>query len=66
VYVQSTYIQQAWVHGDSLHDFVILFAVVDHEKIQKLMEEHKITDLDVALQNKEIKMTVYKDVMALA
>lgn len=29
VYIQSKYIDQAWIHGDSLNDFVILFAVLN-------------------------------------
>lgn len=34
VYVQSEYILQAWVHGDSLHDYVCLFAVLDPVKYE--------------------------------
>jgi len=34
VYVQSDWIMQAWVHGDSLHDFCMLFAVIDPEKVK--------------------------------
>jgi long-chain acyl-CoA synthetase len=29
VYVQSEWIDQVWIHGDSLHDFVIMFAVLN-------------------------------------
>lgn len=33
VYVQSKWIDQVWVHGDSLHDFVILFAVLNPQLV---------------------------------
>ena len=32
VYVQSPWILQAWIYGDSLRDFCLLFAVVDPDK----------------------------------
>lgn len=39
IYVQSSWIQQAWIHGDSLHDFILLFAVLDPAKTKDLDEE---------------------------
>jgi len=34
VFIQSSWIDQVWVHGDSLHDFVILFAVLNPQEVQ--------------------------------
>jgi len=39
VYVQSPWIVQAWVYGDSLRDFCLLFAVVDPDKAAAYAEE---------------------------
>lgn len=32
IYVQSGWVAQAWVHGDSLRDYCIMFAVIDPDK----------------------------------
>jgi long-chain acyl-CoA synthetase len=67
VYVQSTYILQAWIHGDSFHDFVILFAVVDPPKIEALMKKFDIKGSPSdALEDKRVTDEVMKDVYALA
>lgn len=39
-FVQSEYILQAWVHGDSLHDFICLFAVLDPAKVEVWAREN--------------------------
>ena len=38
VYVQSEWIMQAWIHGDTIQDFCCLFAVVEPEKVAKWAE----------------------------
>lgn len=43
VYVQSPYILQAWIYGDSLRDFCLLFAVVDPDKAQAFADEKGLT-----------------------
>lgn len=34
VYTKSSWILQCWIHGDSLHDWLLLFAVLDPEKVK--------------------------------
>ena len=34
VYIQSKWISQAWIHGDSLNDFILLFAVIEPEMLK--------------------------------
>ena len=41
VYVQSEWILQCWVHGDSLNSFVLIFVVVDPDR---LAVYHKTSD----------------------
>ena len=36
IYVQSEYILQCWIYGDSLRDFCIMFAVVDPEVLTNI------------------------------
>jgi len=43
VYVQSGWILQAWIYGDSLRDFCILFAVVDPDKAAAYAAEKGFT-----------------------
>jgi long-chain acyl-CoA synthetase len=33
-YIQSEWIDQVWIHGDSLHDFCIMFAVLNPQKVK--------------------------------
>jgi long-chain acyl-CoA synthetase len=46
VYVQSAYILQAWIYGDSLRDFCILFAVADPDKVAAFAAQNELTTDD--------------------
>ena len=35
IYIQSEYIGQVWIYGDSLRDFIIGFFVVDPDNVKK-------------------------------
>ena len=35
VYVQSEWVMQAWIHGDSLRDYVVAILVIDPVRLQK-------------------------------
>jgi long-chain acyl-CoA synthetase len=59
VFVQSSWILQAWVHGDSLHDFVCLFAVLDPAKLKQWKENPDLKDRALIAE-------VQKDIYALA
>ena len=61
VYIQSEYILQAWIYGDSLRDFIIMLAVVDPEKAAKFG-----TVDDKLMEDETYKDTVYADLMRLA
>lgn len=61
VYIQSEYILQAWIYGDSLRDFIVMFAVIDPEKAQAFG-----TVDDKLMENDEYKNKVYEDIIRLA
>ncbi len=54
VYVQSKYIQQAWIHGESVKDYLVAFFICDPEVCGKDFNEE------------EMKQKVYDDMVALA
>jgi len=66
VYVQSSYIGQAWIYGDSLRDFALLFAVVDPDKAKAFAEENGLTFNDDLMSNEKLKSAVMEDVIKLA
>ena len=35
VYIQSSWVAQIWIHGDSLHDWVLAIIVLDPDRINK-------------------------------
>ena len=35
VYIKSEWLAQVWIHGDSLHDYALMFAVVDPDRMKK-------------------------------
>ena len=41
VYIQSEYIQQIWIHGDSMKDWAVAFVVVDTDKAKEYAEANK-------------------------
>ena len=64
VYVQSSYIQQIHVHGDSLQSFLVAIVVPDFEMVQKWLatqtaEESKGQVSDEAIcSNPEVKKLI--------
>lgn len=66
VYVQSSYVAQVWIYGDSLRDFIIGFFVVDPEKGKKFAEENGKTFDATLMEDEAFRQVVYDDLCALA
>jgi long-chain acyl-CoA synthetase len=67
VYVQSPYIMQCWIYGDSLRDYVIGFFVVDPANAKKWATAHNVElNTDMVQNNKEFVQMVYDDINKLA
>ena len=45
VYIQSEWVAQIWIHGDSLHDYILAFITLDPDRIEKYTAQtgNKIT-----------------------
>lgn len=63
-YVQSEWIAQAWIHGDSLHDFCILFAVVDSDRVKAWAGDKEVTE--AMMEQEDLRKLVMDDVLRLA
>lgn len=66
VYVQSSWIMQPWIHGDSAKDFILLIAVVDPVKIEKFAKDNKKENNEALLNDQQLKETVFADLKKLA
>jgi len=66
VYVQSKYIDgNPWVHGDSLHDYTLIFINPQIEWLEKWAQEKGISVED-AKKHADFKQLVMQDIYALA
>lgn len=65
VFVQSEYVQQCFVFGDSLNDYTIAFLVVEPAKAKRWGESNGVT-AEQALSHKDFKQVVYEDLMELS
>ena len=64
IFVQSTYVQQCFVYGDSLRDYTIAFFVLDGAAF-KWGKEKGLNEQQVC-ESKEFKQVFYDDLMVLA
>lgn len=65
VYIQSNFIAQIWVHGDSLQSHIICFIVTDEVELGRWAEEKKMSTED-ALASEDLKLEIYAEMMELA
>lgn len=67
IFVQSPFVAQAWIYGDSLRDHIIAFFVVDPENTGKYCKDHgKTFDQDFLLNDKEFNQHVFDELIKLA
>ena len=67
VYVQSEYIQQIWVHGDSFKDYAVAFVVVDSDRVSKFaMEKEYGMSREDLLNDKDLIREVQDSIKMLA
>jgi long-chain acyl-CoA synthetase len=65
VYIQSQWIAQIWVYGDSLRDHIIAFMVIDPEALGKHAESSGKSKEEL-MADADFKQMVYDDMMRLA
>lgn len=66
IFVQSPFINQAWVYGDSLKDSLCLIAAVDPVTVSKFAKENGIKDDESLLDNMTLKQYVMGSVLDLS
>jgi long-chain acyl-CoA synthetase len=66
VYVQSSFVAQVWIYGDSLRDYIVGFFVVDPVAVKKYCTETGKTQDAALMDDAEFKQAVYDDLMTLA
>jgi len=54
------------IHGDSLHDWLVSFVVLDPERLKKYCEETGVENNDEILNSMELKSIILKDFTRLA
>ena len=65
VYVQSPFLMQVYVHGDSLHDHCVMFGVIEPEHAKKYAKEHGVS-LQSLVSDVTFRNVVYADMMRVA
>ena len=63
VYIQSSYVGQVWIYGDSLRDHIVGFFVIDPEILKRFAADITNEQLNA---EKEFKQEVYDDLIRLA
>jgi len=66
VYVQSSYVAQNWIYGDSLRDHIVGFFVVEPANAGKWAKEHGKEFNEELMKDPEFIQEVYDDLMRLA
>lgn len=68
VYVQSEWIEQVWIYGDAMRDFVLAFISVNPRAVEKYCEKNnkQFTRNDDFLKDKDIKNACFMDLIGLA
>lgn len=65
VFIQSEWVAQVWIHGDSLHDWVVAFVVLDPDRVKKYVKESGKEFTDEVRNSEEMKLIVLKDLVKL-
>lgn len=61
VYVKSQWVDQIWIHGDSLQNFIIAFVVVSMPKVKEWCAANGKTVDDAVLKDNALKQAVLDD-----
>lgn len=67
-FIKSEWVAQVWVHGDSLHDWVMIFCVIDPDRIKKWIADEKsgLSVDDELMKSMKLKELIMKDFMRIA
>lgn len=66
VYVQSDWVQQCWIYGSSIKDYIVGFIVVDPDAVKKFSNDKNLPVDDQLMENEELKQIVFDSLIDLA
>lgn len=66
IFVQSAWLDQCWIHGDSLQAYILLFGVINQEKFEAWCKQNKELAYDSTLNNQNLIMEIYSEIMQLS
>jgi len=66
VYIQSSWIAQIWIIGDSIRDYIIAFIVVEPEAVQRYAKENGTEFNEALLKDDKLRQIIYDDIIRLA
>lgn len=55
VYVKSAWVDQIWIHGDSLQNFIVAFVVVPEKKVEEWCKANGKENTDAVLKDAALK-----------
>ena len=65
IYIQSGWLDQVWIHGEALNDFIVMIAVINMPALEKWKEENNLEE-DAALASVDLKNKINADLLKLA
>ena len=66
VYVKSVWVDQIWIYGDSLQNFIVAFIVVPVPKVKEWCETKGKSYSEMILKDQDLKQTILDDLNLLA
>jgi len=67
VFVQSEWVLQCWIYGDSMKDYTVAFVVVDPDQLAEYATANNLDkDSDAILENEKVKQEVFNSLSKLA
>jgi len=54
-FVKSEYIAQIWIHGDSLHDYVMMFIVLDPDRMKTYCNANGVDYNESIIKNEPLR-----------
>ena len=66
VYVKSQWVDQIWIHGDSLQNFIVAFIVVPMHLVKEWCQGKGKSYSDATLKDQALKQTILDDLNKLA
>ena len=66
IYVQSAFVVQCWIYGESIRDYIVGFFVMDPDNLNKYASENGKEVNDDLMRDPALVQAVYDDLWRLA